>query len=179
MPSWPYPYSRYTDIPFPPYRFIPGTAPHPTEDPKGYSYGKKEEDVLWYPPEQWLHNQQYLYGVDLYNHAYWWEAHEAWEVLWRQPQAAYLTKEFLQGLIKIAAAFLKWQLKQQRGVEQLYNEGIEHLQTVLAQRDIDMGINLMEFITQLSKHFTIVVADVAQWPDPLENYPHIVLQEKS
>ena len=178
MIFWPYPYKRYTNIPFPSYRFIPGLNPHPTEEAEGHSYGKKEENIPWYPPEQWFRSQQYFYAIDLYNHAYWWEAHEAWEGLWRQPQATYLTEQFLQGLIKIAAAFLKWELHQQRGVEYLYSEGIEHLKTVLAEREIYMGINLIEFITKLSNHFTIVVADVDRWPDPLENYSFIVLEKE-
>lgn len=32
-------YHRYSQRPFPPYRFILGENLHPTEDPQGYSYG--------------------------------------------------------------------------------------------------------------------------------------------
>ena len=49
----------------------------------------------------------FLYGVDLYNHGYLWEAHEAWEGLWHQAKRDALQAEFLQGLIQCAAAALK------------------------------------------------------------------------
>ncbi|MFG0251608.1 MAG: hypothetical protein ACF8NJ_01890, partial [Phycisphaerales bacterium JB038] len=34
----PTPPARYTDLPFPPYRYLPGAYPHPTLDPQGHSY---------------------------------------------------------------------------------------------------------------------------------------------
>ncbi len=174
---WPYSYRRYSGVPFPPYRFIPGKSPHPTEDPKGHSFGKKEEPEAWHSPEEWPQNTAYLYGVDLYNHGYWWEAHEAWESLWRRPQANILTKKFLKGLIKISAAFLKWHLHQQRGMEELYNDGLMLLKDVLQEHEVYMGIDLNQHITALSRHFMQVVADTESWPEPLENYPFIVLQK--
>ena len=171
-------FSRYTDIPFPPYRFIPGENPHPTEDPRGYAYGKPE-NVIWHGPNEWSRNPQYLYGVDLYNHGYWWESHEAWESLWKKPQANFLIKKFLQGLIKISSAFIKWHLHQQRGLEHLYNEGVSHLKDVLQEQEIYMGLDLAEHIAKVSKHFTSVVAVVEHWPDPAEDYPYIILKKGS
>jgi hypothetical protein len=44
--------------------------------------------------------------VDLYNRGYFWEAHEAWEGLWRAA-ADPRERAFLQGLILCAAAALK------------------------------------------------------------------------
>ena len=93
--------------PFPPYRHIPGVTPHPIRDPRGHSYGIEEvHDAEPLPPELWQQNEDYLYGVDLYNFAYWWEAHEAWEGLWHQAEDTY--RLFLQGLIQISAAFIKY-----------------------------------------------------------------------
>ena len=92
--------------PFPPYRHIPGVTPHPIRDPRGHSYGVEEvHDAEPLPPEFWRQNEDYLYGVDLYNFAYWWEAHEAWEGLWHQAEGTY--RLFLQGLIQVSAAFIK------------------------------------------------------------------------
>ena len=34
---------RYTNLPLPAYRFVPGKAPHPTRDPDGHSYNKQPE----------------------------------------------------------------------------------------------------------------------------------------
>src|SRR3989338_7998386 len=67
---------RYTQIKFPPYRFIPGENPHPTENPCGHSYGKKGLDIGLFVPADWRKNEQYLFGIDLYNYGYWWESHE-------------------------------------------------------------------------------------------------------
>ena len=33
-------------------------------------------------PEQWHLCRPYLYGIDLFNDGYYWEAHEVWEGLW-------------------------------------------------------------------------------------------------
>ena len=45
--------------------------------------------------EEWRACRDYLYGIDLFNHGYYWEAHEVWEGLWvacgrRGPTAIYL-----------------------------------------------------------------------------------------
>jgi hypothetical protein len=35
-----------------------------------------------FTPEDWRSCDLYLYGIDLFNHGYWWEAHEALEDVW-------------------------------------------------------------------------------------------------
>lgn len=50
---------------------------------------------------------RYLWGVDLYNHHCFWEAHEEWEELWKAALGAGAARDFLQGLIQCAAACLK------------------------------------------------------------------------
>lgn len=101
---------RYTDRPFPGYRFIPGETPHPTRDPKGHSYHKPTEKLSSFESEDWNSCEIYLYGVDLFNYRYWWEAHEALEVIWVAAGRGTKTGLFIQGLIQIAAAHLKgWQ----------------------------------------------------------------------
>ncbi|MCR4337131.1 MAG: DUF309 domain-containing protein [Candidatus Omnitrophica bacterium] len=168
---------RYSQRAFPPYRFISGENPHPTESPQGHSYQKKEHGVEPLILTQWAKNQDYLFAIDLYNYAFWWESHEAWEGLWRQTSSSDLSHQFLQGLIKISAAFLKWHQHHQNGLEHLYVGGIEHLKHVCQQKEIYMGIDLMAHIAKLSVHFRGVIADEAYWPDPLVNYPFIVLEQ--
>ena len=48
-------------------------------------------------------NQQLAAGIALFNAREFWHAHEAWEVLWLA--AAGEEKQFLQGLIQLAAAY--------------------------------------------------------------------------
>lgn len=98
---------RYCRRAFPPYRFVPGEAPHPTRDPQGHSYGRHEPEPEAFEACDWPRSETYLYGVDLFNHGYWWEAHEAWEALWKAAGRHTPTGACLQGLIQVAVALLK------------------------------------------------------------------------
>ena len=98
---------RYTDRPFPPYRFVPGKAPHPTRDPKGHSYNRQAEELTSFDARDWHACDEYLYGIDLFNHGYWWEAHEALEAVWIAAGRRTETGLFIQGLIQISVAHLK------------------------------------------------------------------------
>ena len=140
---------RYCSKPFPYYRFLPGVNPHPFESPQGHSYGKFESVVVPLTVTNWFKNETYLYGVDLYNHQYWWESHEAWESLWRRTDDEELTRDFLQGLIKISAAFLKWQKGTPRGVQVHYQGALVHLKNVASRQSVYMGVHLSSFINQL------------------------------
>lgn len=164
---------RYTQKEFPPYRFIPGEAPHPTENPLGHSYGKPENVRESFLPDEWQRNEQYLFGVDLYNAFFWWESHEALESLWRAAPC-HDCRDYLQGLIKISGAFIKWHLRQQRGVEYLYNGGIEHLGKVQRHHGMFMGLDLQQHLEKLAAHFEPVIKNRC-WTDPLNGYPYIVL----
>lgn len=118
---------RYTTEPFPPYRFVPGRHPHPTRDPNGHSYGRPEV-VAPLTPGSWHRCEPYLYAIDLFNHRYWWEAHEALEPLWRE--AGRETREglFLQGLIQIAAALLRHSMEPTEAASAKAEEGLGKLQ---------------------------------------------------
>ena len=70
------------DISFPPYSFVPGLFPHPISDPEGHSHGIREQAAAPVGPDDWHTNRDYLFGIDLFNHGYYWEAHEVWEGLW-------------------------------------------------------------------------------------------------
>ena len=110
---------RYCDTPFPAYRFIPGRSPHPTADSRGHSYrvpGSPSPAVTLVSPSEWARSIDYLYGCDLYNHAYWWEAHEAWEGLWQLTDKAGIQGRFLQGLIQASACHLKRFVRQAKGL---------------------------------------------------------------
>lgn len=98
---------RYSARPLPPYRYLPGQSPHPTRDPRGHSAGAADERPQPLDPDAWRTSDDYLYGVDLLNHGYWWEAHEAFEGLWREAGRDTEIGGFLQGLIQIAGALLK------------------------------------------------------------------------
>jgi predicted metal-dependent hydrolase len=99
---------RYVpDRPLPPYTYVPGRSPHPVSDPAGHQFGKAPEAPDTLDVEQWHSNSTYLYGIDLFNHGYYWEAHEAWESLWRHCGCKGTTADFLKALIHLAAAGVK------------------------------------------------------------------------
>ncbi len=104
------------DRPFPPYAYVPGRNPHPTRDPAGHSHGKELETRDPPDPANWRACGDYLYGIDLFNHGYYWEAHEVWEGLWVACGRRGPTATYLQALINLAAAGFKVRWGNPRGV---------------------------------------------------------------
>jgi hypothetical protein len=58
-------------------------------------------------PDTWPDSADYLYGIDLFNHGFYWEAHESWEGLWHVAGRRGVIADFLKALIKLAAAGVK------------------------------------------------------------------------
>lgn len=141
-PRWP----RYSPLPFPPYRFVPGLNPHPRRDPRGHAYGTPETPPPRVPPEQWRDNAVYLHGIDLYNHAYWWECHEALEGLWHLTGHQGTEAAFLQGVIQAAAAHLQRHLGSTTGARRLGRDAVERLASVPTPY---MGVDLPPFVQAL------------------------------
>ena len=154
---------RYTDLPLPPYRFVPGAGrPHPMRS-GGYMsrFDWMFEGVR--PPRRWAEQRSYLYGVDLFNRAYWWEAHEAWEELWRRTRDP-IQHEYLHGLIQLAAGMLKWHLGRARGVRILSVKTITRLSVVrdsgpLEHDRLYMGLDIVAFVQMLQRVFRPFVND--------------------
>ena len=102
----------------PPYSYVTGLVPHPTSDPRGHSFGHHEPQPDPLTEASCRANETYLYGLDLFNHGFYWEAHEAWEALWHASGRAGQTADFLKGLIKLAAAGVKARESRAAGVRQ-------------------------------------------------------------
>jgi uncharacterized protein len=93
--------------PLPPYAYVPGRSPHPVSDPAGHSYNAPRPRPAAPDPDDWAACREYLYGVDLFNRGYYWEAHEVWEGLWHACGRRGVMADFLKGLIRLAAAGVK------------------------------------------------------------------------
>ncbi len=89
---------------FPPYAYLPGKKPHPVRDPTGHSYHVEPIPVS---AEASLGSDAFLWGLDLFNHGYYWEAHEAWEGLWQVADRDGPLRMLLKGLILLSAAGIK------------------------------------------------------------------------
>ncbi|WP_200343155.1 DUF309 domain-containing protein, partial [Rhodovibrio sodomensis] len=105
----------------PPYAYLPhrdpaDRHPHPARDPCGHVRdGTPGPEVTGPPdPDAWRETPAFLWGVDLYNAGYYWEAHEAWEDLWRAAGDG-AAAALLHGLIKLAAAGVKAGVGNPRG----------------------------------------------------------------
>jgi hypothetical protein len=109
----------------PPYSYVPGVSPHPTSDPRGHSYGKYEPPAEALSESSYGENATYLFAIDLFNHGFYWEAHEACESLWHAAGRRGATADFLKGLIKLAAAGVKLREGRVAGVRQHAQRAVE------------------------------------------------------
>lgn len=113
---------RHTRSPLPPYRHVPGLTPHPVNDPQGHAFGlvaPGHSPACEGLPVSWLDCPEYLFGVDLFNRSFLWEAHEAWELIWNVAGHDTVPGQFLQGLIQVAAGLLRRHLGTPRGAQRL------------------------------------------------------------
>jgi predicted metal-dependent hydrolase len=99
-------------------------------------------------PEEWRQMGDYLYAIDLYNYAYWWECHEVLEGLWRAGQ---MTRQgnFFRALIQLAAANLKRSLGYGQAADNLTFRAITRFEQV---PDVYMGIEVASLLNHLRKH---------------------------
>lgn len=161
---WPHPAPqlravRYTERPLPTYTHVPGTTPHPFRHQDGHSFATALMPCAAVTPVEshaWRASPEYLFGTDLYNHGYWWEAHEAWEGLWQEVDKPGPQGRFLQGLIQIAACHLKFYLGQCRGVRRLLTSGSSHLSQALiaaGQPPVYMGLDIAAFVAAVRVYY--------------------------
>lgn len=86
-------------IPLPDGAYVPGQTPRPHDSP---ATGDPQTD--------------FRLAADLFNHGYYWEAHEVWESLWIAAGRRGAWALLLQGLIKLAAAGVKCREGRREGV---------------------------------------------------------------
>src|SRR3954462_11438154 len=132
--------------PLPPYSYVPGLNPHPISDPLGHSFGVQEPAAEPLEESSFRSNAMYLYAIDLFNHGFYWEAHEAWEALWHAAGRTGATADFLKGLIKLAAAGVKAREGRAAGVRQHAERAGELFRGVATGNERMFGLRLEELI---------------------------------
>ncbi len=115
----------------PPYSYVPGKFPHPIADPAGHSHDQHPAPTSPLNPDRWQKCAAYLRGIELFNHGYYWEAHESWESAWIAAGREGIAADFLKGLIKLAAAGVKAREGRPEGVRRHARRGRQLLETVL------------------------------------------------
>jgi predicted metal-dependent hydrolase len=118
-PIWPDAPRLAPDRAFPAHRFVPGFNARPTS---GLEPG-------------------FLFGIDLYHAAYLWEAHEAWEGVWKQAR-----DPLVQGLIQMAASLLKRHLGNERGARKLAGAALQRLRLAAREHPRQRGLDLARLI---------------------------------
>lgn len=96
-------------------------------------------------------SELYLYGVDLFNFAYWWECHEQWEAIWKFSGPTSHEGRLLQGMVQIAAACLRKFMGSHDSGRRLADKGLLRLRDF--EEDILLGLDVAEFIRQTELHF--------------------------
>lgn len=154
---------RYSARPFPAYRFVPGNTLHPRRHAGGHSFGQPELRLLQVVPDRWEESDEYLYAVDLYNFAYWWESHELWEGLWRAAGRDTVPGNFFKGLIQLAAANLKCALGHSTARTTLLRAGMVRLAGLPS---LYMGLDVAAYLALLDRCLE----------QPLEPAPRLTLR---
>lgn len=102
---------RYSTDEFPTYAHLPGKTIHPNK-PGGHSYGKAEPVALEISDQNYREHKEFLMGLDLFNHAYFWEAHVYWEACWHAVGRKGAIADLLKALILLSAGNLKLKVGQ-------------------------------------------------------------------
>ncbi len=150
---------------FPSYGFVPGHAPHPRRSAEGHSSGEGEPEVEPLEPDDWASSRAYLFGIDLFNNGYYWEAHEEWEALWHEAGRSGSVADFLRGLIKLTAAGVKVRANNNRGIKRHGEKGAEIFRNLQNKHDREFfaGLRLEELI-----HFA---EDISEHASDFEGHP--------
>ncbi len=135
--------------------FIPGIGKRPPE---------QELRAPMLHSDRWMANAAYLWGVDLFNNGFYWEAHEAWEAAWHAAPDD-TQKSFMQGLVQFAAGMLKFKSGPVKTAAVLAERSLGRMQSVM--RDVDqpyMGCDLSVICDTLRRmfHGEVVEQDDAQ-----------------
>jgi len=116
-----------------------------------YTDGSAPEEPPWDETVPWQEDDAWLRGLDLFDHRYYWEAHECWEAIWHAVPREEPFSFLLQGLIQAAAYLLKAHMQHHEAAARLRLVSIEKLSAVLATEDMPYrGIDLNQFIADLN-----------------------------
>ncbi|PQO25393.1 hypothetical protein C5Y96_23930 [Blastopirellula marina] len=125
--------ARYEpSLPLPNCAYVPGLFPRPEAPFEGST------------PQQSIR-----YGVDLFNHGFYWEAHEAWESAWIAYGRAGEQADLLRGLIHLAACGVKARQGSRHGVEIHAAKTIAILESVREDLEITSLRSLTECVRKV------------------------------
>jgi hypothetical protein len=131
------------DLPFPPRRYDPASDPaHLRPELAFNEEWKRQEESL-------MTTKGFCWGTDLFNHGYYWEAHEVWEQLWKQAEKGSAEHLLLQGFIQCAAACLKISSRQEAPAQRLVERGLAKLEELRMHSSVYDTLKLAGFACQM------------------------------
>jgi len=119
-----------------------------------------------YDTEDW---DSYHKGIRLFNREKFYEAHEAWEEIWRRTTDSD-DKRFLQGLIQAAAFLVHHQRGNGRAAVKLYHDASEKLSSY--QRGY-WGADIRKFLDALQE-----AKEKIEKEEKIQEYPRLRLHKK-
>lgn len=136
---------RYCDVPLPHWRYVPGSGPHPRHraGPHVPPLPEPEQGSAAFDAGAWRQSIAYLYAIDLFNHGYFWEAHEALEGLISELDRGSTTRRFLSGLVQLSAAMLKPSPASHAGAQRLMARALQGLQPAMP---VFMGVDVTKLV---------------------------------
>ncbi len=170
--------ARWTNRDLPPYAHHPGRTPHPHLSPQGHSHGRPAFAAKLRSPQHWQEDEAWLFGVDLWNAGYFWEAHEAWESAWTVRRREGEQARFLQALIQAAAAHVKVNVAQPEGARGLWERARTALEPLARGGGsvLYMGLDVEQFLGCQSRWLAWSMGD-RQSAEPL--FPFLSLEDCS
>jgi hypothetical protein len=139
---------RYCDKNFPEYAHRPGETIHPNQE-GGHSFEKTEPKAIALDVSNFADHPEYLFGFDLYNHGYFWEAHVYWEACWHAVGRKGDVADLLKSLILLSAGRLKYVLNQREPAIVHWKRSYE-LVSNLAQHHL-LGLDLNSLLENLQE----------------------------
>jgi predicted metal-dependent hydrolase len=100
-----------------------------------------------------------LRGVELFNTARYWEAHEVWEEEWK-PDRSGPDAGFYKGLIQVAAGCLHYTRRNRRGAVNKWRSGAGYLRPYLPAHH---GVQLAPLVEAVDGFLSAM--DEAAWPE--------------
>lgn len=167
---------NWGEEPLPPYRYVPlGRHPHPTMDTGGHMQVKPPAPTDVPSELAWMTNRWWLYGVDLFNNWYFWEAHEVWEPLWSRLDRTRPPGQLIQGLMMCCGALLKLQCEEVEGVLAFSKRADAGLAEAARARKVLWGLKTGRVHKDVARFFAPVLKK-GELPSLDKRVPRLVLK---
>jgi hypothetical protein len=140
---------RYSPRGLPPYRFVPGESPRP-----GPAADAPPPPGKGWNPADWRAIEGWLWAVDLFNHGYWWESHEALEELWHAAGRTTPPARFVQAMIHLSAACLNRHRGHRAAARRQAARAVRGLRAARTLGPIVMGVDVAALAVEVARAFS-------------------------